>query len=60
MKAYVGIDRNERADLMAKEGCRELLLPQVKEGRVIAYWKEVRSRKRAQQGLGSGRVVRWN
>ena len=25
-----------------------------------AYWKEVRSRERAQRGLGFGRVVRWN
>ena len=25
-----------------------------------AYWKEVRGRERAQQGLGSGWVVRWN
>ena len=25
-----------------------------------AYWKDVRSRERAQRGLGSGRVVRWN
>ena len=49
VKAHVGIDGNERADLMAKAGCRESLLPQVTEGGV-----------RAQRGLGSGRVVRWN
>ena len=60
VKAHVGIDRNERADLMAKVGCRESLLPRVTEGGVRAYWKDVRGRERAQQGLGSGRVVRWN
>ena len=31
VKAHVGIDGNERADLMAKAGCRESLLPQVTE-----------------------------
>ena len=60
VKAHVSVDGNERADLMAKEGCRESLLPQVTEGGVRAYWKDVRSRERAQRGLGSGRVVRWN
>ena len=25
-----------------------------------AYWKEARGRERAQQGLGTGRVVPWN
>ena len=60
MKAHVGIDGHERADLMAKAGCRESLLPQVTEGGVRVYWKEVRSRERAQLGLGSGGVVRWS
>ena len=60
VKAHVGVDGNERTDLMAKAGCRESLLPQVTEGGVRAYWKDVRSRERAQRGLGSGRVVRWN
>ena len=60
VKAHTGIDGNERADLMAKAGCRESLLPQVTEGGVSAYWKEVRSGERAQRGLGSGRVVRWD
>ena len=60
VKAHVGVDGNERADLMAKAGCRESLLPQVTEGGVRAYWKDVRSRERAQRGLGSGRIVRWN
>ena len=45
---------------MAKTGCRASHLPQVTEGGVRAYWKDVRSRERVQQGLGSGRVVRWN
>ena len=45
---------------MAKAGCRESLLLQVTEGGVRAYWKDVRSGERAQRGLGSGRVVRWN
>ena len=60
VKAHVGVERNERVDLMAKAGCRESLLLQVTEGGVRAYWKDVRSRDRAQRGLGSGRVVRWN
>ena len=60
VKANAGIDGNERADLMAKTGCREPLLPQVTEGGVTAYWKDVRRRDRAQRGLGSGRVVRWD
>ena len=60
VKAHVGVDGNERADLMAKAGCRESLLPQVTEGGVRAYGKDVRSRERAQRGLGSGRIVRWN
>ena len=60
VKAHVGVDGNEHADLMAKTGWRESLLPQVTEGGVRAYSKDVRSRERAQRGLGSGRVVRWN
>ena len=60
VKAHVGVEGNERADLMAKTGCRESLLPQVTEGGVRAYWKDVHRRERAQRGLGSGRVVRWN
>ena len=58
VKAHVGLNGNERADLMAKAGCRESLLLQVTERGVRAYWKDVRSREKAQQGLGSGRVVR--
>ena len=58
VKAHAGVDGNERADLMAKAGCRESLLPQITEGGVRAYWKDVRARERAQRGLGSGRVVR--
>ena len=60
VKAHTGIDGNERADLMAKAGCRDPLLPQVTEGGVRAYWKDVRHRERSQWGLGSGRVLRWN
>ena len=32
VKAHVGVDGNEGADLMAKAGCRESLLPQLTEG----------------------------
>ena len=45
---------------MVKVGCRESLLPQVTEGEVRAYWMDICSRERAQQGLGCGRVVQWN
>ena len=31
VKAHAGIGGNERADLMAKAGCRESLLPQVRK-----------------------------
>ena len=54
------MDGKERADLRAKAGCRESLLPQITEGGVGAYWKDVRATERAQRGLGSGRVVQWN
>ena len=57
VKAHAGVDGNERADLRAKAGCRESLLPQISEGGLRAYWKDVRARERAQRGLGSGRVV---
>ena len=40
--------------------CRESLLPQIMEGGVRAYWKNVRARERAQRGLRAGRVVQWN
>ena len=60
VKAHAGVDGNGRADLRAKAGCGESLLPQITEGGVSAYWKDVRARERAQRGLGSGRVVRWN
>lgn len=60
VKAHAGISGNERADLMAKAGCRESLLPQITEGGVRAMWKRVRQSKRARMGLGLGRVVRWD
>ena len=60
VKPHAGIVANERADLMAKAGCRESLLPQITEGGVRAYWKGLGARERAQRGLGSGRVGRWN
>ena len=56
VKAHVGIDGNERADLMVKARCRKSLLPSVTEGGVRANWKDVRSRERTHQGLGSERV----
>ena len=37
VKAHVGIDGNERVDLMRKAGCRESLLPQMTESGVRAY-----------------------
>ena len=60
VKAHAGVNGNELADLRAMAGCRESLLPQITESGVRAYWKGVRARERAQQGLRSGRVVRWN
>ena len=60
VKAHAGVDGNELADQRARAGCRESLLPQITEGGVRAYCKDVCTRERAQRGLGSGRVVRWN
>ena len=51
VKAHAGVEGNELADLRAKAGCRESLLPQITEGGVRAYWKDVRAKERAQRGL---------
>ena len=59
-KAHAGIRGNERADQMAKTGCRESFQPQDTEGRVRARWKAIRSKERAKSGMGDGQVVRWN
>lgn len=60
VKAYIGILGNEWADLMAKRGCQESLLPQVMEGGIREMWKGRRSQERAKGGLGMGRIVHWN
>lgn len=60
VKAHIGIEGNERADRIAKSGCRESLLPQIIEGGVWARWKDIWSRERAVSGLGTRWVVRWN
>ena len=60
VKAHVVIIGNERADAMAKAGCRESPLPQVTECGVHAVWKGIRSREWARVSLGAGRVVHWN
>ena len=60
VKAHAGIRGNERADQMAKAGCRESFLPQVTEGGLRARWKAIHSKERAKSGLGDGRVVRWH
>ena len=51
VKDHVRIDGNEKVDLMAKTRCRESLLPQVTEGGVKAYWKEVRGRERDRKSV---------
>ena len=48
VKGHVGMDRSERADLIAKARYRESLLPQITEGGVRAYWKDVRNREKTQ------------
>lgn len=60
VKAHVGIQANEGANLMATAGCRESLLPQIMEGGVHAMWKDRRSRERVSSGLGMAWVVCWN
>lgn len=57
VKAHVGIDGNEHVDRITKTGCRESLLPKVREGGVCARWKDIHSKERAISGLGTGRVV---
>lgn len=60
VKAYVGIQANEHADLMATAGCRASVLLQIMEGGVHAMWKDRRSRERVSSGWGMGWVVCWN
>lgn len=60
VKAHVRIQSNECADLMAKAGCRESLLPQNTEGGVCAMWTDWRGRERSRSGSGMGRVVPRN
>ena len=60
VKPHVGIPENERADAMAKVGCRASLLPQVTKGGVRALWEAVTVGEWSQLCLGMGRVVRWN
>ena len=40
-KAHVGIDGNERADAYAKAVCGALSPPQMTEGGVRAYWRDM-------------------
>ena len=48
------MDGNEWADLRAKVRCRESLLPQIIEGGVRAYSKDVRARERAKRAWDLG------
>ena len=59
VKAHVGVARNERADEMAKEGCRAIRNPQVAEGRVRALWKRLRTGQRRVLDLPEGRTTQW-
>ena len=56
VKAHVGLRGNERADTLAKAGCKKHGLAWVTEGGVRALWKRLRSGERLVAGLGAGRV----
>ena len=59
VKAHVGVAGNERADGIAKGGCRGAGDLQVTEGGVRARWKRLRAGRWRVVGLGAGRATRW-
>ena len=60
VKAHVGVHGNERADALAKAGCKRDGPARVTEGGVRALWKRLRGSERSVAGLGAGRVPGWD
>ena len=60
IKAHIGINRNERADQMAKEASVHQGGNKVTEGGIKAVWQETRRNERRVEGFGKGRVIGWN
>jgi len=65
VKAHLGTQGNERADLMAKSGANlgdeeEGIEKVITEGGLRQEWKRRRAEERKVKGTGMGRVVRWN
>ena len=55
----MGLEGNETADVIAKEGCGRPDPPVVTKGGIRALWKRLRADDRAVLGFGLGRAVRW-
>ena len=59
VKAHVGVQGNERADTLAKAGCKKGGPAWMTEGGMRALWRRLRGSERSVAGLGAGRVSGW-